>query len=129
MSDRTPILPQGLSASLVFAPGVQVGDPLFISGQVVQDNEVNLAGPGGCEAPTRHIISRIQTVAEAAVATMRDVVKTTTILTDVAFYPAFSRVRAETFPSNPPASSTVIVAALVRPEFLVEIEAIVHIPG
>ncbi len=72
---------------------------------------------------------RIQTIAEAAGATMRDVVKTTTFLTDVAGYPAFSRVRAETFPSNPPASSTVIVAALVRPEFLVEVDAIVHIPG
>ncbi len=60
---------------------------------------------------------------------MRDVVKTTTFLTDVAGYSAFSRVRAETFPSNPPASSTVIVAGLVRPEFLLEVEAIVHIPG
>jgi len=129
MSIRTPILPQGLSASPAFAPGVQVGELLFISGQVAQDNEGNLVGPGDCEAQTRHIMSRIQTIAEAAGATMRDVVKTTTFLTDVAGYPAFSRVRAETFPSNPPASSTVIVAALVRPEFLVEVEAIVHIPG
>ncbi len=129
MSVRTPILPQGLSASPAFAPGVQVGELLFISGQVAQDNEGNLVGPGDCEAQTRHIMSRIQTIAEAAGATMRDVVKTTTFLTDVAGYSAFSRVRAETFPSNPPASSTVIVAALVRPEFLVEVEAIVHIPG
>ena len=129
MSVRMPILPQGLSASPAFAPGAQVGELLFISGQVAQNNEGNLVGPGDCEAQTRHIMSRIQTIAEAAGATMRDVVKTTTFLTDVAGYPAFSRVRAETFPSNPPASSTVIVAALVRPEFLVEVEAIVHIPG
>ncbi len=72
---------------------------------------------------------RIQTIAEAAGATMRDVVKTNTFLTDVAGYPAFSRVRAETFSNNHPTSSTVIVAALVRPEFLVEVEAIVHIRG
>ncbi len=85
--------------------------------------------PGDCEAQTRHIMSRIQAIAEAAGANMRDVVKTTTFSTDVAGYPAFSRVRGETFPNNPPASSTVIVAALVRPEFLVEVEAIVHIPG
>ncbi len=129
MSVRMPILAQGLSASPVFALGVQVGELLFISGQVAQDNEGNLVGPGDCEAQTRHIMSRIQTIAEAAGATMRDVVKTTTFLTDVAGYPAFSRVRAETFPNTPPASSTVIVAALVRPEFLVEVEAVVHIPG
>lgn len=129
MSVRKPISPQGLSSNPAFAPAVQVGELLFISGQVAQDNEGNLVGPGDCEAQTRHIMSRIQTIAEAAGATMGDVVKTTTFLTDIAGYPAFSRVRGETFPSSPPASSTVIVAGLVRPEFLVEIEAIVHIPG
>ncbi len=129
MSVRTPILPQGLSANPAFAPGVQVGELLFISGQVAQDNEGNLVGPGDGEAQTRHIMSRIQTIAEAAGASMGDVVKTTTFLTDLAVYPAFSRVRAETFPNSPPASSTVIVAGLVRPEFFVEVEAIVHIPG
>ncbi len=129
MSVRTPILPQGLSANPAFAPAVQVGELLFISGQIAQDNEGNLVGPGDCEAQTRQIMSRIQTIAEAAGATMRDVVKITTFLTDLAGYPDFSRVRAETFPNSPPASSTVIVAGLVRPEFLVEVEAIVHIPG
>ena len=129
MSVRKPISPQGLSSNPAFAPAVQVGELLFISGQVAQDNEGNLVGPGDCEAQTRHIMSRIQTIAEAAGATMGDVVKTTTFLTDIAGYPDFSRVRGETFPSSPPASSTVIVAGLVRPEFLVEIEAIVHIPG
>ena len=129
MSVRTPILPQGLSSNPAFAPGVQVGELLFISGQVALDNEGNLVGPGDCEAQTRHIMSRIQTIAEAAGATMRDVVKITTFLTDLAGYPDFSRARAETFPNSPPASSTVIVAGLVRPEFLVEVEAIVHLPG
>ena len=129
MSVRTPILPQGFSANPAFAPGVQVGELLYISGQVAQDNGGNLVGPGDGEAQTRHIMSRIQTIAEAAGATMGDVVKITTFLTDVAIYPDFSRVRAETFPTSPPASSTVIVAGLVRPEFLVEVEAIVHLPG
>ena len=121
MSVRTPILPQGLSSNPAFAPAVQVGELLFISGQVAQDNEGNLVGPGDGEAQTRHIMSRIQTIVEAAGATMGDVVKITTFLTDVAVYPAFSRVRAETFPNSPPASSTVIVAALVRPEFLLRL--------
>ncbi|MCH8950443.1 MAG: RidA family protein, partial [Chloroflexi bacterium] len=51
------------------------------------------------------------------------------ILIDVADYAAYGKVRSETFGSGPPASSTVMVAALVRPEFLVEVEAIVHVPG
>jgi len=36
-------------------------------------------------------------------------------------------VRAETWPSAPPASSTVVVAGLVLPELLVEVEAIVRL--
>jgi 2-iminobutanoate/2-iminopropanoate deaminase len=74
-------------------------------------------------------MSRIRTIVEAAGATMQDVVKITTFLTQLDNYPAFNKVRSETFPSSPPASSTVIVAGLVRPEFLVGVEAVVRIPG
>ena len=129
MSERIPVLPQGLTANPAFSPGVRVGELLFISGQVAQDNDGNTVGVGDCEAQTRHIMSRIQTIAAAAGASMADAVKITTFITDISDYPAFSRVRSETFPNNPPASSTVVVAGLVRPEFLVEVEAVVHIPG
>jgi enamine deaminase RidA (YjgF/YER057c/UK114 family) len=129
MSQRRPILPPGLTPNPAFSPAVQVGELLFISGQVAQDNDGKTMGVGDCEAQTRHIMSGIRTIAETAGATIPDVVKITTFLTDIANYQAFSKVRWETFPSSPPASSTVIVAGLVRPEFLVEAEAVVHIPG
>ena len=129
MPERKPILPSGLTPNPAFSPAVQVGNLLFVSGQVAQDNDGNTVGIGDCEAQTRHIMARIRTIVEAAGATMQDVVKITTFLTNINYYPDFSKVRAETFPSSPPASSTVIVAGLVRPEFLVEVEAVVHIPG
>jgi enamine deaminase RidA (YjgF/YER057c/UK114 family) len=129
MSERTPILPQGLTANPAFSPGVRVGELLFISGQVAQDNDGNTVGVGDCEAQTRQVMSRIQTIAAAAGASMADVVKITTFIINIDDYAAFSQVRSETFPNNPPGSSTVVVAGLVRPEFLVEVEAVVHIPG
>jgi aminoacrylate peracid reductase len=129
MSERKPILPRGLTANPAFSPGVQAGEFLFVSGQVAQDNNGNVVGVGDCEAQTRHVMSRILTIVEAAGATMQDVVKITTFLTQLDNYPAFNKVRSETFPNSPPASSTVIVAGLVRPEFLVEVEAVVRIPG
>ena len=129
MSERKPIIPQGLSASPAFAQGMQVGELLFTSGQVSQGNDGSIVGIGDCAAQARQIMSRIQTIAEAAGATMQDVVKITTFLTNLDDYPAYNQVRSETFPSNPPASSTVIVAGLVRPELLIEIEAVVHIPN
>lgn len=129
MSERKPILPEGLTANPAFAPGIQVGELLFVSGQVAQDNDGNVAGLGDCEAQARQVMSRILTIVEGAGASMEDVVKITTFLTDLNNYPAFNKVRSETFPSSPPASSTVIVAGLVRPEFLVEVEAVVLVPS
>ena len=129
MADRKPIIPQGISPNPALSPGVQVGELLFISGNVANDSNGNLVGPGNCEAQSRQVMANIRAIAAAAGASMEDVVKITCFLTDVNYYAAYGKVRSETFPKDPPASSTVIVAALVRPEYLVEVEAVVRVPG
>ena len=96
MSERKPILPQGLSTNPAFSPGVQVGDLLFVSGQVAQGDGGEPMGINDCEAQTRQIMSRIRAIVETAGASMKDVVKITTFLTDIANYPGFSKVRSET---------------------------------
>ena len=130
MAVRKPVTPQGMTANPAFSPGVQVGEFLFISGTVGNDASGHLVGVGDCEAQTRQTFANIKAIAAAVGASMDDVVKITCFLVDVADYAAYGKVRSETFGnSGPPASSTVMVAALVRPEFLVEVEAIVHVPG
>jgi len=129
MPKRTVIIPNSLTPNPAFSPAIQVGNLLFISGQVSQDNAGNIVGVGDCEAQARNIMSRLSTISEAAGCSMKDVVKITTFLTDIKDYPSFAKVRGETFPTTPPASSTVIVAGLVRPELVIEIEAIVNIPS
>ena len=129
MAVRKPVTPQGMTANPAFSPGVQVGEFLFISGTVGNDATGNLVGVGDCEAQTRQAFANIKSIAAAVGASMDDVVKITCFLIDVADYEAYGKVRSETFGIGPPASSTVMVAALVRPEFLVEVEAIVHVPG
>ena len=129
MAERVPIVPDGLAANPAFSPGVRVGELLFVSGQIAQGADGQLVGGNDCAAQTRQVMARIRAIVEAAGATMQDVVKITTFLVNLDDYPGFSQVRSETFPENPPASSTVVVAALVRPEFLVEVEAVVHIPN
>ncbi len=129
MAERKPIIPSGVAPNPALSPGIQVGDFLFVSGNVGQDQNGNLVGEGDCEAQSRQVMANIRAIVEAAGATMADVVKITCFLTDVADYPAYGKVRAETFPSSPPASSTVMVAGLVRPEYLVEVEAIVNMSG
>ena len=129
MADRKPIIPLGKTPNPAFPPGVQVGEFLFVSGHASTDASGNLVGLGDCEVQTRQVMSNIRTVLEAAGGSMADVIKITCFLTDVADYAAYGKVRIETFPNAPPASSTVIVAGLVRPEFLVEVEAVAHLPG
>ena len=129
MPERTPINPPGISPNPALSPGIRVGDFLFVSGNVAQDRRGNLVGAGNCEAQSRQVMANIRTIVEAAGARMQDVVKITCFLTDVNNYPGYGKVRSETWPSSPPASSTVIVAGLVRPEYLVEVEAVVRMPG
>ena len=127
MPERTPIIPAGVSPNPALSPGVRVGDLLFVSGNVAVDASGNLVGGSDCEAQSRQVMANIRAIVEAAGGKMEDVAKITCFITDIASYPAYSKVRSETWPSSPPASSTVVVAGLVRPEFMVEVEAIVRL--
>ncbi|MCH7842912.1 MAG: RidA family protein [Chloroflexi bacterium] len=129
MPERKPVIPPGAAPNPALSPGVIVGDFLFVSGHVSTDNSGNVVGVGDAEAQSRQVMDNIRNVVTAAGGKMEDVAKITCFLTDIANYPAYSKVRAETWPKDPPASSTVVVAGLVRPEFLVEVEAIVRLPG
>jgi len=129
MPERTPIIPAGISPNPALSPGVRVGDLLFVSGNVAVDGSGNLVGGSDCEAQSRQVMVNIRAIVEAAGGKMEDVAKITCFITDINNYSGYSKVRSETWPSNPPASSTVVVVALVRPEFLVEVEAIVRLPG
>lgn len=107
-----------------FAMGVQVGDTIYVSGHVSQDVDGNVVGEGDMAAQTRQVFSNIEQVLAEAGASLRDVVKITTYITDMSRYAEFSAVRAEVFPDADMASATVAGAVLVRPEFLVEVETI-----
>ncbi|MEE8517706.1 MAG: RidA family protein, partial [Dehalococcoidia bacterium] len=69
--------------------------------------------------------ANVETALHAAGATMDDVMKITCFLVRASDYKAYSDVREQAFsPDAQPASSTVVVSKLVRPEALIEIEAI-----
>ena len=127
MPERTPIIPPGVAPNPNLSPGIRVGDMLYVSGHVGTDASGNIAE--GAEAQSRQVMANIRGVIEAAGGRMEDVCKITCFLTDMDDYAAYAKVRLETWPENPPASSTVGVSALVRPELVVEVEAIVKLPG
>ena len=65
------------------------------------DASGKVVGEGDCEAQTRQVFANIEAVVKAVGGRMDNVVKITCFLTDVANYPAYGKVRAEVFPSNP----------------------------
>jgi enamine deaminase RidA (YjgF/YER057c/UK114 family) len=110
--------PQGYSAV------VKAGNTVFVSGQVAFDANGDLVGEGDFAAQAAQTFDNVEAALRAAGATMDDMTKITTFLVNVDDYPAYAAERLKRFPENGPASSTVVVKALVLPELLIEIEAI-----
>ena len=128
MAERVAVKPTGVPVSPYFSPAIRIGQLLFISGQAATDAQGNIVGEDDCARQAEFVFERIKTLLKAAGAGLGDVAKTTTFLTDSGNYAAFNQVRSRYFPQDPPASSTVITG-LLRPEMLVEVEAIAVVPG
>ena len=107
-----------------FAQGTQIGDTIYVAGQVAQDPDGKLVGPGDMKAQARQVFANIEAVLAVAGASMKDVVKITTYVTDMSRYADYGAVRAEVFPDADIASATVAAPSLVRGGFLIEIETI-----
>ena len=76
------------------------------------------------EAQTKQVLDNMKRVLEAAGVTIDDVVKVTVFLTRAEDFVKMNEVYKTYFTKDLPSRSTVIVAALARPEMLVEIECI-----
>ncbi|MBM3944742.1 MAG: RidA family protein [SAR202 cluster bacterium] len=107
-----------------FSPATRVGNTVHVSGQVALDASGKLVGAGDGKAQAEQCFRNLEAALKAAGGVMDDLVKITCFLVNVDDYPAYAAVRQRLFPSNGPASSTVVIKALVKPEFLIEIEGV-----
>jgi reactive intermediate/imine deaminase len=106
------------------------GDLVVISGQIALDAAGEIVGAADVEAQTRQVFLNVNNALRAAGATFADVVKLTFYLTDVDALPAVRRVRDEWVDTaRPPASTAFQVAALIRPELLIEVDALAVVGG
>jgi enamine deaminase RidA (YjgF/YER057c/UK114 family) len=109
---------------LNISAGVKIGDTIYLSGTVAFDSDGNVIGAGDMYAQAKQTFKNIEEALESAGAKMEDVVKITTFLTDMSGYREFGRARTEAFPKGVPASAAYATPALIKPELLVEVEAI-----
>ncbi len=109
--------PQGYSL------GYKVGSYLWIAGQIATDDDGKPMGLGDPAAQAECIYRRIGLILKEAGATPQDVTAIRTFVTDARFFPVVGEARARFFDGHKPASTTLQVAALARPEWLIEIDA------
>ena len=109
---------------LPLAQARQIGNTLYVSGQVAYDAAGQLVGEGDMKAQTRQVFDNIKAVLAAAGAGMKDIIKINTYITDQSKFMDMLEVRKEIFGANPPASTAVVVAGLAFPGLLIEVETI-----
>jgi 2-iminobutanoate/2-iminopropanoate deaminase len=109
----------GTQPYALLSAGIRVGDMLYASGQLGMRRD---APDSTIEGQTRVALENTKAVMEAGGTSMANVVKCTVFLVNVADFAGMNRVYREFFPKDPPARSTVAVAALVVPAAKVEIE-------
>ena len=108
-----------------YSQAIRSGNLLFASGQLGLDPATgNLVE--GIEAQTRQALANLQAVLAAAGGGVANVVKTTIFLADMADFATVNAIYGEVFRHEPPARSTVQVAALPKGG-LVEIEVIARL--
>jgi reactive intermediate/imine deaminase len=114
--------------ALPFSEAVQVGELLFVSGQIGNRPGTLELVPGGIEAETRQTLDNVRAVLERHGSSMDRVVKCTVFLADIAEWPAMNAVYRTCFPGAPPARSAAGASGLALGA-RVEIEAIAVVGG
>jgi len=96
---------------------------IFVSGQLARDAQGGVVGAGDMRAQLRQVGENIKAALAAAGATLDDIVKTNTYVTDIEEFFKHVDVRMEYFGALP-TSTTVEVRRLAHPDLLVEVEVI-----
>jgi enamine deaminase RidA (YjgF/YER057c/UK114 family) len=124
MTDR-----QNISSGSPYEPvfgysrAVRMGNQVFVSGTVAWGDNGKVTGEGDMYAQARQAIRNIEKALAQAGASLADVVRTRTFVTDVSRFDEVAKAHGEAFGDVRPAATVVEVKALVDAMMLVEIEA------
>jgi 2-iminobutanoate/2-iminopropanoate deaminase len=102
---------------------------VFIAGQLARDQEGRIVGKGDMAAQIRQVGENLRIALAAAGVGLKDVVKTTTYVTDIDEFFKHPEARHEIFGQALPTSTTVEVRRLSHPDFMVEVEVMAVIDG
>jgi enamine deaminase RidA (YjgF/YER057c/UK114 family) len=101
---------------------------LFVSGQVALDADGTLVGKGNFELQAMQVMKNLGAVLEAGGAGFDSVVKIVVYLSDIRYLQVWRSLRHNYF-ADPFPASTLVVAGLISPDLLIEVEAVAETKG
>jgi enamine deaminase RidA (YjgF/YER057c/UK114 family) len=128
VAERQDIIPEEMKIiheKSRYTPGVRVGNMLYIAGQVGRDADWNTIEV--VEEQITKAFENVRLVLEEAGASFDNIVDLRTYHTDVGHLPIVHKVKNTFFGEKVPAWTAVGVAALARPEWIIEISAVAYL--
>ena len=108
---QTDRAPQAIGT---YAQAVQLGDTVYLSGQIPLDPDTMELVQGGMEAQIGRVFDNLSAVAQAAGGSLADIAKLNIFLTDHEHFPLVNQVMTQYFATPYPARAVVGVAALPK---------------
>ena len=120
------LAPAGMAPGSGYSHAVVASGRLVaIAGQVAMDDRGELVGSHDPRAQAERVFQNLRLALAAAGATFADVIKLGVFTTDISILPVVREIRDRYVASDrPPASTAVQVAALFRPGYVLEVEAL-----
>lgn len=106
-----------------YSQAIEVGNLLFLSGQISIDPETNEFIDGDIEIQTEQVLKNVKAILEAGNSSLEDVVKVTIYLQDLKDFVLVNKIYSKYFEDSLPARATVEVSNLPKNAKL-EIDAI-----
>ena len=100
------------------------GKVVWLAGQVAAQDASGKSLAADFDGQVHEVFARLGKTIEEAGGLLADMVTMTVFITDARFGDRFTQLRKEIFGDNFPASALITVAALARPELLVEVQGI-----
>ena len=107
----TPNAPEAIGA---YSQAVKANGFLFLSGQIPINPKTNQIEVVDITAQTKQVIENIKAILESEGLTLKDIVKASIFLADLADFKRVNEIYASYFTSEPPARSTFAVAGLPK---------------